>query len=236
MSIDFGMRFEKEVEMEKRKLTVFNSRVPESIYFEPPTDYEREERQDAAQNRLRILETARRLFNERGVEAVTMSEIATQAGVGKGTLYRRYPDKGVLCMALVDKVTRDFQDRVLKYLRTTDAQVAPLGQLGWFLEQLVGYIEANSAYLKPAQEAGRALHKTPYYSMPVYQWQHSIVLLLLEVSVSKSPTRPEVDLDYLADALLAPLQLDLYLYQRQVRCYEPGQIAVGLRQLLECMK
>ena len=219
--------------LEKRELTVLNTVLPESIYFEPPSKNGREERQDAAQNRQRVLETARRLFNERGVEAITMTEIATEARIGKGTLYRRYPDKGALCMALVDQATRNFQDKVLAYLRDNWQESDPLTKLGWFLGELVSYTEENSAYLKPAQEAGGAFHKTPYFSLPVYQWQRGLVLLLMNEAATSRAGRPEQDRDFLADALLAPLQLDLYLYQRQTLGYSLARIANGLRQLLE---
>src|SRR3712207_9477395 len=52
------------------------------------------ERADAARNRLRVLAAAERLFAERGVGGVTMDDVAAAAGVGKGTLYRRFSVKG----------------------------------------------------------------------------------------------------------------------------------------------
>lgn len=52
-------------------------------------------RRDAQRNRDRIVAAARELFAERGME-VTLNEIAHYAGVGVGTVYRRFPDKDVL--------------------------------------------------------------------------------------------------------------------------------------------
>ena len=49
-------------------------------------------RRDAEANRLRILEAAGRVFAERGLD-VTLDDIAAAAGVGIGTIYRRFPDK-----------------------------------------------------------------------------------------------------------------------------------------------
>lgn len=222
--------------MEKQELTVLNAVLPESIYFEPRSKSGREERQDAAHNRQKVLEAARQLFNSRGVDAVTMSDIAKEAGVGKGTLYRRYPDKGTLCMALVDQATRDFQDNVLDYLRSAGKAINPLEQLSWFLEALIGYIEENSAYLRPAQDRGNIFDDNPYYNKPVYQWQRSLVLLFLREAIAKNVARSDLDMEYFADALLAPLQVDLYLYQRQVQGYSPARIVAGLRQLLDAIK
>ena len=66
----------------------------------PPT--ERPLRKDAERNRLRILTAAGELFAERGL-GVTLDDIARHAGVGVGTVYRRYPNKEVLIDALFEQ-------------------------------------------------------------------------------------------------------------------------------------
>ncbi len=68
----------------------------------PVSDPGPPERGDAARNRARVLEAASRLFDEQGVEAVTMDAVACAAGVGKGTLFRRFGDRAGLCLALLD--------------------------------------------------------------------------------------------------------------------------------------
>lgn len=65
-----------------------------------PDQEERPLRADAVRNRERILATARRLFAERGL-GVTLNDIAHAAGVGVGTVYRRFPDKDALIDALL---------------------------------------------------------------------------------------------------------------------------------------
>jgi AcrR family transcriptional regulator len=59
------------------------------------------QRADARRNRRRVLDAARRLFAERGID-VPMDEIAAAAGVGVGTVYRHFPNKEDLLAALVD--------------------------------------------------------------------------------------------------------------------------------------
>ena len=59
-------------------------------------------RADAEANRQRILGAATAVFSERGL-AVPMEEIAAAAGVGVGTLYRRFPDRHHLIEALFEE-------------------------------------------------------------------------------------------------------------------------------------
>ena len=72
---------------------------------------ERTERSDAAANRKRILKVAEKLFAKRGVDNINMADIAKAAGVGQGTLYRRFANKSELSLALMDSQMADFQNR-----------------------------------------------------------------------------------------------------------------------------
>ena len=73
-------------------------------------------RKDAERNRQRIVEAARELFAERGLE-VTMDEIARCAGVGVGTVYRRFESRDEIIAAL-------FEDRMRDYVALGDAALA----------------------------------------------------------------------------------------------------------------
>src|SRR6187549_970002 len=64
-------------------------------------------RRDAAANRERILDAARRLFFEQGLHA-SMDEVARAAGVGPATLYRRFPTKEALLDAILGDVLERF--------------------------------------------------------------------------------------------------------------------------------
>jgi AcrR family transcriptional regulator len=67
-----------------------------------PTTAERPLRKDAERNRRRILDAAREVFAERGLDA-GLDHIARHAGLGVGTVYRRFPDKERLIDALFDE-------------------------------------------------------------------------------------------------------------------------------------
>src|SRR5215467_385638 len=60
---------------------------------------ERPLRKDAERNRKRILHAAAEVFSERGLDA-TLDDVARRAGVGVGTVYRRFPDKQALVAEL----------------------------------------------------------------------------------------------------------------------------------------
>ncbi len=62
-----------------------------------------QERGDAARNRVLLLDAARRLIADRGADAVTMDDIAGAAGVGKGTVFRRFGSRAGLMMVLLDE-------------------------------------------------------------------------------------------------------------------------------------
>jgi len=86
-------------------------------------------RADAQRNRDRIVEVARVVFRERGYDA-SLDDIAKQAGVGPGTLYRHFPTRD----ALLDAVMQAWVERVTE---TTDKALAFEGPareflLGWF--------------------------------------------------------------------------------------------------------
>jgi AcrR family transcriptional regulator len=98
------------------------------------------ERADAARNRLRVLAAADRLFARRGVGGVTMDDIATAAGVGKGTLYRRFVDKGGLAVALLDERERELQQRIL-------AGPPPLGPGAEAAERLTAFLRSYLTFL-----------------------------------------------------------------------------------------
>lgn len=70
----------------------------------------REERKD--EKREKILNTAFRVFVERKIEAVSMGEIAEAAGIGRATLFRYYPNKLELVIAVCTKVWKDYLDQL----------------------------------------------------------------------------------------------------------------------------
>ncbi|NUT70492.1 TetR/AcrR family transcriptional regulator [Pseudarthrobacter sp. C4D7] len=71
------------------------------------------ERSDAARNRERLLVAARELIEQGGVAALTMDRLAEQAGVGKGTVFRRFGSRAGLMLTLLNDSEAAFQAQFL---------------------------------------------------------------------------------------------------------------------------
>lgn len=110
------------------------SEVPLPLLGGPPA-----ERRDAARNREALLEATRELIERCGVEAVTMEAVAQAAGVGKGTLFRRFESRAGLMAAMLDFREQEFQRRVL-------SGPPPLGPGAPAMERLVSFGRERLAY------------------------------------------------------------------------------------------
>jgi AcrR family transcriptional regulator len=86
-------------------------------------ELERPLRADAARNRELILQTARKCFAERGL-SVTLNDIAHEAGVGVGTVYRRFADKDSLIEALLATKFEAMNDAAARAAEETDPRQA----------------------------------------------------------------------------------------------------------------
>src|SRR6186997_2175510 len=80
-------------------------------------------RADAARNRARVLDAARTAFAESGLD-VGDEEIARRAGVGKGTLYRRFPTKEALVRAIFDDILEELEAISVETDQQPDAREA----------------------------------------------------------------------------------------------------------------
>ena len=166
-------------------------------------------RADAVKNRELLLETAQRLFDERGVDAVTMSDVAEAAGVGKGTLYRHFANKIELCQVLIDEDQRDLQNRTLARLREGGS---PIENLEWFLREVVAFVSRNQAFVF----AESAFAMLPDHPAHIW-WRQTIRGLLLRI-------QPNLDADYLADVFFVMLDPRTISYQIIARGYTFEQI------------
>lgn len=183
----------------------------------------RPSRSDAVKNRELLLDTANRLFNAHGVESVTMSQIAQEAHVGKGTLYRHFKDKTELCYALLDQEMRDLQNSTLRMLRQ---EAEPCVALRQFLENAARFVARNDDLLSAGDDGGtRTFIQHPAHLW----WRHTIRGLLAQLN-------PAIELDYATDVLYIMLDVNAIRFQRRHLGYDLPRIIAGLNATLDRLR
>ena len=180
------------------------------------------ERADAARNRRRILTAADRLFTRDGIACTSMDAIATEAGVGKGTLFRRFGDRASLALALIESSEREFQEAFIR-------GPAPLGpgapadeRLIAFGRALLVHLAAHGDLLIAAQTAttpGRRFDLGPYGAYRAH------ATLLIRAAA------PVLDAEYTADALLASLNVEVVMHQLRGRGMALERLCAGWETL-----
>lgn len=205
--------------------------ILDSIRLNAGEENQRQERRDAAANRQLLLQTAEELFAERGVANVNMADIALAAGVGKGTLYRRFTSKAELCLGLMNEQMTAFQNEMLgKFRQMNDGCVPYMTQLEFFLDALIHFTEKHAPLLCEVQRAG-LIQPGIHAELPHF-WQYMTVNGLLQAAANAGEIPGEMDVAYLADAVLAPVKADIYQFQREVRGFSIERISEGLRVLV----
>ncbi|MFQ6330359.1 TetR/AcrR family transcriptional regulator [Nocardia sp. CWNU-33] len=191
---------------------VSSSATPPEAIAPAPT-----ERTDAARNRAKVLAAAAELFATRDPRTVTMDDIAKAAGVGRGTLYRRYPDKNSIAVALLDEHERALQEKLLRGAAPLGPGAPPDERLAAFYTAMVELLEAH-AHLVLGAESGGARFRTGAYGF----WYLHVRSLLVAGGVA--------DPDALVDPLLAPLAAEVFQHQRE-RGSSAAHIAEALSRL-----
>jgi polyketide synthase 12 len=171
----------------------------------------RAERADAARNRRLLLATARQMLAEQGADKLTMDGLAERAGLGKGTVFRRFGTRAGIFAALLDDGERAFQEQVL-------SGPPPLGPGAPPLDRLIAYGRARTDFLIGYREIARAAldgrETVPAGSQTPVSREHIRYLL--------GEMRLTADLDVLATQLTAALDGPLLLYLSSATLAEAG--------------
>jgi AcrR family transcriptional regulator len=160
-----------------------------------------QERGDAARNRELLLQAARRLVAKRGADAVTMDDVAAAAGVGKGTLFRRFGSRAGLMMVLLDEDERASQQAFLFGPPPLGPDAPPMDRLVAFGRERLCFVHTHHALLS----AAKGEPETRHVGAAAVQRTH--VRVLLHAADTSG------DLDVQTDALLALLDVDYVEHQ-----------------------
>lgn len=175
------------------------------------------ERADAARNRLKILDAARRLVAKHGIANVSMDLLAEEAGVGKGTIFRRFGDRAGLAHALLDEDERAFQESFIRGEPPMGPGAPPAERLRAFGHGMIELLEANGDLILAGQSGSPCAR---FRSPPFRVYRAHVTSLLAELD-------PRIDADYHADSLLAVLAADQYRHLRMERGMSIDRIREG---------
>jgi AcrR family transcriptional regulator len=109
-------------------------KAPQPVPPPPP----RKPRADAQRNRERILEVAKKAFTQSGAN-VSLDDVARQAGIGPGTLYRHFPTRE----ALLEAVYRTEVEKLAAAERKFAAELSPIEALRAWMLLCVDFIAAK---------------------------------------------------------------------------------------------
>lgn len=169
------------------------------------------ERADAVRNREAVLAAALRLVNHCGVDAVSMDAVAAEAGVGKGTLFRRFGSRQGLMAAVLNQSETEWQASVL-------SGPPPLGPGAPHMERLLAFgrsrLHLNLTHAALIRAAGQSGSRS--YAAVSFAAMH-VRHLLGELDVRG-------DIALLATSLLAPLEVPILEQQVHRENISPERI------------
>ncbi|MGW3498726.1 TetR/AcrR family transcriptional regulator [Streptomyces sp. NPDC001020] len=180
------------------------------------------ERADAARNRRKILDATLQLVSEHGPEAVTMNAVAHAAGMGVGTVYRRFGNVSQLLFAVLDDDEQRFQKAFMTGPPPLGPDAPPAERLRCFLHTLTDRVVEQLMIMRAAEAASP---KARYHN-GAYLTMHTHVAMLVR------QLRPEADPTVLAHLLLAPFAPSLFEHLTIERGMTPDQVKAGIDDLL----
>lgn len=182
------------------------------------------ERADAVRNRRKVLAAAAELFAARGVAGVSMDDVAAAAGVGKGTLYRRFGDKSGLAAALLDERETQLQQQLL-------SGPPPLGPGAPAVERLAAFTAAYLAYVDAHLDVV-ALSQTASPGARLRTGSHRLWRLHCRILFAEAGA-PDPDLR--ADVLLAALTAEQVRHWRHDENHELADLTNAMTRLVRSL-
>jgi AcrR family transcriptional regulator len=186
----------------------------------PLADSPARERSDAARNREALLRAAQELVDSCGVEGVTMEAVAARAGVGKGTVFRRFDSREGLMASLLNRSETVWQAQVI-------SGPPPLGPGAPPLDRLLAFghsrMELNLQHARLIESAGRSGARS--YAAESFAAMH-VRYLLNELGVRG-------DVPFLAAALLSPLEAIVLVQQTEQDDLPLDRVRAGWDDLVQ---
>lgn len=159
-------------------------------------------RADAVRNRTAILRATEELLTRHHPQQISMEQVATAAGVGKGTVFHRFGSRYGLMRALMQERAQNLKVAITTGPPPLGQGAPPRARLLAFLTAVVDLVARNKgllAALGPGAPVTVEPDRGPREAHPVYRSWHDHISQLLHQQ------RPDLDTDMLAHVLLATL-------------------------------
>lgn len=179
------------------------------------------QRADARANREAILAAADELIRRRGAEGLRIAEVADNAGVGPGSVYRAVGSKSGLLLALLDEDERELQEQLIRGDPPLGPGPPARERLLAFVVALHELVVARRELLLAADHASALSHlRTGAHDV----WRQHLRILLIDL-------HPDADADVLAEILLAPLSAPTHVHLLDDLAIEPQRVRDELLRL-----
>jgi len=180
--------------------------------------------------RRRILEAARKLMDRHGFESVNMYQIAQEAGIGQGTLYRRYEHPGEIYSELLQASMEQTIDGLVADFGSARPGTASLDQLYACIARVIHYIDENTELLNAISCMFAGKKDYLPYKRPLMLKLRELFYQLFERAVQEEGARG-VDITLTTHFLLSALMPDQYRHHRDAAGYSKEQYLAGIHRL-----
>jgi AcrR family transcriptional regulator len=176
------------------------------------------ERADAARNREAILAAAQRLIGEHGLDHVCMDDVAAAAGVGKGTVFRRFGDRAGLVLAVVSNVRRIWLERAERTL--ADENLSAAERVVAFADGLLNHILDTLPLMRAYEQVSEQ-----------FRCGDDVEPARRQLIASIAEARPDEDAEFLAESLLVVLRAQHVHYLLRQRGLSVDRVRAGVTGL-----
>ena len=177
-------------------------------------------RADAQRNRNKILAVTEQLLTKNDVKTITMAQIAQAAHIGIGTIYRKFPTKGDLLLALAYDQLDGFLDEHKDLLQKTNITRKDVEQT------ITDYLSFREQRMKLSTGSFESALK--YYQRENYQRLYKLFCHLIS---NQNPQIDDQTVSFRADMLIAMLRSDSYHLQRCERGLTIQELVVQIMKL-----
>ncbi|MBW5448880.1 TetR family transcriptional regulator [Cohnella sp. CFH 77786] len=183
-----------------------------------------------AEYRSRILAAAKTLFDNNGYDSVNMYQIAQEAGIGQGTLYRRYEHLGEICSDLLRTSLERFVVEMEAAHAGYAAPFSAFDRLYDTIVKVVRYIDDNAELLTAINCMYAGKKKSIIHKRPLMQRLRDLIVNDYNLAAEQGETGA-IDATLTANFLIASLMPEHYLYHRDELGYGQEGYLAGIRRL-----